>query len=414
MEQPPDPWNLEDAIRFVTDRTDMEEGSARAVLVAKERYLELAGIGVVAENDALLHERECYRHLLPDHPNELDDRELEYVRVVTGLDEATIEFAFLAETAYADSLGIIDWLDEADRKRNLGSFFPNNQSDLDRGLESIQLLFEQKRLKAEEVARDTEGVVLGFDLAGDPYALHLSVTRWPSDQKGFGPNPALLEEVCAERGARPLRIRVNLRETEDGLFYDNFGLEAFTQEIHTNQARWQRHLLLGVGVPEWLSRAGGVSTFGIDLKEGRPKVKVGGKFLSLPVGEDEVQENPIVDPIELCRSVTTNDECWVFTCGCGEPGCAGIWSGILVVHHGPYTIWISPERPEVPLGVFPRWRYRRTILAATKAILRRGKGQGVDCGVYGIDRKQLQRALNRARQGVSWRLGERMILHAPE
>jgi len=414
MEQPVDPWNLDDAVRSVVNRTGMEEWNARAVLMAKERYLDLAGIGGVKESEALLHEREVHRHLLPDHPNELDDRELEYVRVTTGLDDGTIETIFLAETAYADQIGIIDWPDEAERKRNLGDYYPSPLSDLDRGLEGIRYLFEQKRLTPEVVDRDTDGVVFSFDLGGDRYALHLCVTRWPSERKGFGPIPTLLARVCVEQGARPLQIRVNLRETVDGVFYDYFGLEAFTQEIHTNHARWRNHLLLGVAATEWLARAGGVSTFGIDLKDGCPRVKVGGHVLTLPLGNGRFIENPLVDPIELCRSVMTDDECWIFTCGCGEPGCAGIWSGILVVHSGPYTIWISPERPELPLGVFPKWRYRRTILATIKAMLSRGKSGNVECGVYGVTRKSLKRALNSARRGVPRLHSSRVVLHAPE
>ena len=246
------------------------------------------------------------------------------------------------------------------------------------------------------------------------YALHLCVTRWPSERKGFGPIPTLLARVCVEQGARPLQIRVNLRETVDGVFYDYFGLEAFTQEIHTNHGRWRNHLLLGVAATEWLARAGGVSTFGIDLKDGCPRVKVGGHVLTLPLGNGRFIENPLVDPIELCRSVMTDDECWIFTCGCGEPGCAGsrpesLSSILALIPSGSHL-----SAPNCRSVCFRSGATGVPILATIKAMLSRGKSGKVECGVYGVTRKSLKRALNSARRGVPRLHSSRVVLHAPE
>ena len=115
-----DIYEFEDAVRFATEWARLEEPVVRKVLVAKERYLDLAGISGCEEDEPLIRERDAFRHLLPEHPNELDDREIEYVKLTTGLDEDTVMEVFVGETAYADHLGIIEWPSDEERDRSLG------------------------------------------------------------------------------------------------------------------------------------------------------------------------------------------------------------------------------------------------------------------------------------------------------
>lgn len=190
--------------------------------------------------------------------------------------------------------------------------------------------------------------------------------------------------------------------------------EAVSNHLETGVSSMEIALLMRVEAEEWLARAGGISSFGIEWRHGCPKVSVNGRPMVLPKDDGSLQEFPTVDPVELCRSVSTNDECWIFTCGCGFPECAGIRSGIVVLHMGPYTIWISAERPDVPLGVFSKWRYRRSVLAAARSLLRASKGEIVECGVHDLKRKRLKQALGLAERGISWEPSDLLRLEPPE
>ena len=94
------------------------------MLDAKFRYLELAGIAECEEDAALLQERARFRQLLPDEPNLIDERELEYVVLVTGLALEVVQQVDQGEAAYLDDLGLLEWQDEEARDSRVGSPAP--------------------------------------------------------------------------------------------------------------------------------------------------------------------------------------------------------------------------------------------------------------------------------------------------
>lgn len=289
----------------------------------------------------------------------------------------------------------------------------NQKDDLDRGLDAIQALFHAQQLCPEVGARDEEGLVLLFDLVGDRYAVHLRVTRWPREQTGTGSIPPMLLETSRLHAASPLQLRVNLVPGEEGIGYDYHGVAEFIRAIRTPSRRWKLHLLAGIDAREWGNRSGGYSSLRATVENGALKLLIDGKTPVVPLGEGRFLEDPPLDPVELCRSTVVDDECWIFTCGCGIPGCNGIYSGILVVHQDGLTVWRSLENPTVPLAVFHKGRYQRTILAATKALLRelpRGKGD------YWVrtERKDLAAALNKARTRQKWFNNAPMVISSLE
>jgi hypothetical protein len=119
--EPPRIYDAEQAKAFVAAWTGLDLDLVRRVLDAKFRYLELAGLAQVEEDDALLRERMLYRHLLPETPTFIDDRERDYLVLVTGLDEDTLMSIERADLAYQDTLDIIVWDGEADRDARLGA-----------------------------------------------------------------------------------------------------------------------------------------------------------------------------------------------------------------------------------------------------------------------------------------------------
>ncbi len=120
-------------------------------------------------------------------------------------------------------------------------------------------------------------------------------------------------------------------------------------------------------------------------------------------GENIAPENSI-DLRQLAKSCQLSGEFYVVTCGCGEPGCAGIWDGIQVSHFPDRICWEVPEL--ISVGnlneeEYARHRINRTFrqyafnpasyLAAVQAGLREAKHmlfgdfQPVECSPYGLD-----------------------------
>ena len=114
-------YDAEQAKTFVTAWTRLDPDLVQRVLDAKYRYLELAGIALVEEDEALLLGRAIYRHLLPETPDFIDGRERDYLALVTDLDEDTLMKIEQGDLAYQDSLDIIGWDDEEDRDARLGA-----------------------------------------------------------------------------------------------------------------------------------------------------------------------------------------------------------------------------------------------------------------------------------------------------
>lgn len=107
-------YDFGEAVRFVTEWTGLPSEVVDRALEAKERYLMLAGIMVVEEDEALREERVRFGHLLPKEPRILDEGFTAYVAQITGLDEDTLTEIEAAEIAYEDSLGILDRGEDAE------------------------------------------------------------------------------------------------------------------------------------------------------------------------------------------------------------------------------------------------------------------------------------------------------------
>lgn len=123
LEMPGSPkiYEFEDAVRFTAQWTELDVNLVSRILEAKHRYLELAGIAECHQDDAYIREREAYQHLLPETPTFIDHRETTYVALATGADEQTIDRVSQGETAYLDTLDLVEWSDDQERDLSLGS-----------------------------------------------------------------------------------------------------------------------------------------------------------------------------------------------------------------------------------------------------------------------------------------------------
>lgn len=58
---------------------------------------------------------------------------------------------------------------------------------------------------------------------------------------------------------------------------------------------------------------------------------------------DELLTDFVVDTPELVKSISASGEYFIFTCGCGDSGCAGIDNGIIVDHKNEVVKWLIPD-----------------------------------------------------------------------
>ena len=113
-------YESEDAVRFAMAYTGQEEKTVRDVLEARQRYLELAFTANVSHDEKLLGERAAVLHLMPEDPQQLDDRqEMAYLMLVTDLGEEVIRSIMDGEDAYSESLGILETGDPCEEEEGL-------------------------------------------------------------------------------------------------------------------------------------------------------------------------------------------------------------------------------------------------------------------------------------------------------
>lgn len=75
-----------------------------------------------------------------------------------------------------------------------------------------------------------------------------------------------------------------------------------------------------------------------------------------------------LDYIALVKSMCLNGEHYFFTCGCGEPGCSQIHSGVSILHEKGLIHWHSTEPGPERCFVFSAPQYRRSILDALRFV----------------------------------------------
>ena len=116
-----------------------------------------------------------------------------------------------------------------------------------------------------------------------------------------------------------------------------------------------------------------------------------------------------IDPVAFCQSVRSAGEHFIFTCGCGVPGCARIYRGVIVLHAPDSIRWFMPEPIREPMEEDPspaapdnRWVYREyrfRLVAYRKALadalsqalsFAESNSRPVEIGPYGFSIRKLK------------------------
>jgi hypothetical protein len=129
----------------------------------------------------------------------------------------------------------------------------------------------------------------------------------------------------------------------------------------------------------WLSSGRRMSSLNFEITHEKERMLV---------DDDHVNYGYRIDYRELTKSAFADGEFYFFTCGCGEPACAGINEPIEVTSDGDKVYWhiIQPE-PE-RWFTFRRAQYVDAIREALTAILRIQTRKKENCrfGPYGFSR----------------------------
>jgi len=63
---------------------------------------------------------------------------------------------------------------------------------------------------------------------------------------------------------------------------------------------------------------------------------------SVWINDERLYPEFTVDMREVVASIKGPGQYDIFTCSCGEPGCAGIWEGVIVIHWPNSIRWLIP------------------------------------------------------------------------
>ena len=277
--------------------------------------------------------------------------------------------------------------------------------EVGRVLDAIQEVLGKLRIGFHLHWQDDGETILVASIAGSRLAIYVGFSSLKAELAQSRPMSSRAWSICQELGLNLHQIRVFRDYHSGNADYLFQGVDSLVNDVRGNRVRWQAHLLGGVRGCEWAARLGSFSDLRLNTVGGRLRLRIDGEFVRLPIGDEGFLQDPPVDVLELCRSACTDDECWIFTCGCGVPECNGIYSGIQVAHQDGFTIWRSPETPEVPLAVFRRWQYRRVVLQSVRALLRQRAGDRFARSEFIKQRRRLEWAYRRTREAQPWFVG---------
>jgi hypothetical protein len=191
--------------------------------------------------------------------------------------------------------------------------------------------------------------------------------------------PGTLLNAANDIGAEPHLIDVHVSKSGEYNAFRYRGYQEFIRAVKAHESEWNRSLLKGKTVGDFLRLKGGeLSELELVLEK---KKDDEGEFVRLRLRIDGHEPyDGTICPYELLKSTARSDEYFIFTCSCGEPGCAGIFHGIIVVNEGNRTLWKAYHAKLRKIFVFDRQQYTSEILTKCELAIqsvRRGEVAGI-------------------------------------
>lgn len=247
----------------------------------------------------------------------------------------------------------------------------HSEDVIERGLHAVSPAFRRCRMSPKSVPAERFGCnsLLYGEFGRERFLVYVRITVDCETETGTGPMPGLLVDAASELGAEPYVIRVHMTRAGQGVSFQYFGYDEFIDSVMSHSAEWNAQLIAPKSLEDFrrmLGRRVSQLCVEVDLN-----VEDEREVLSLRVhidGKEPYQGT--ICPISLLQSTVRSDEHDIFTCTCGEAGCAGIYRGVIVVNDGPFTLWKAFYARGRRIFLFDREQYRREILEKCGEALR--------------------------------------------
>jgi len=252
------------------------------------------------------------------------------------------------------------------------------------------------RCKIKSTAIEYNGcstLVLG-QIGNKKYLVYVRVTDNKDEEDGTGKMPLILIDAALEFKAEPVLVRLNLdRNTKlGGIFFDSCGVDELEEKIKSNVDEWNRVLLKDKTINDYLKLKGmRVSTLQMDVsvnnyipkdmfeeyrwaqklnkKDDDPLTAANWLSIDLKADNKNIIKPYCLDIINLLKTLKGSDEYYVLNCDCGEPGCAGINRGVLIVMDAEYVLWKIYTPKLIKLLIFDRIQYKNEIISGIKIFI---------------------------------------------
>lgn len=296
-----------------------------------------------------------------------------------------------------------------------------------RGLQAATFVFHRCRMEPKSIEGIPDNSFIYGEFGHKKFLVYVLISSPGGMLKDISQTPQILRKVASELGAEPHVVYVKMMQATGGTAFRYAGFQEFEAAVKANVADWQYVLLKGRPVGEFLRIAKGhVSRLEINIgkfmqaelaKRQSPEERILAKIfdeveqlspeeMSLVVSlsiDGRLLPSPHLGLLELLASVSRSGEYGIFTCSCGNAGCADVWRKVVVVHEGAFTIWkaygLNPRR----IFVFDRNQYRAEILAKLKQFMAEHKLIPRVNGAYLNEASELENKLSVVEQEAGGR-----------
>ena len=120
------------------------------------------------------------------------------------------------------------------------------------------------------------------------------------------------------------------------------------------------------------------------------QIEASPKITRILIDGDHFGQEYAIDFIELARTGIADGEYFFLTCGCGEPGCAGLFEPIKVTSDAEKIHWhVTKPEPE-RWFTFTKSNYKKELRKMIAGIFSLSQRAASHIGPYGFDRERLK------------------------
>lgn len=217
------------------------------------------------------------------------------------------------------------------------------------------------------------------ELRGRRYLVYTRVALSRSDMEGADQLPPFVIDLARKLNAEPRVVIQGLSKQGDGIFFKSQGVDELERELKATH-EWTTHLLRGKTARYYLAlRQGKISTLSLSASDAPSELdpRVQNWTVRLRV-DDEEPKAPAIDLAALARSCRANNEYWIFTCDCGEPGCARIERPVAVARQDGFTVWLAHGIRPARVWVFESNQYASVIETMLRSVVKQVREAGSD------------------------------------